>query len=104
MNTFSKNIEPNFQILWLHYLAGMGSTLYRDCYGSFALYWHYSKSTQIDFINIKVEYILKANDIWKKSRKSCKTGVTLVISTFTVVSRWYHDLLLLPVEEQYLDI
>ena len=31
--------------------------------------------------NTKVENMLKANDIWKKTRKACKTGVLHV--TFT---------------------
>ena len=33
--------------------------------------------------NTKVEHMLKANDIWKKSRIACNTGVIHVIEIFT---------------------
>ena len=46
--------------------------------------------------------MLKANDIWKKSRIACNTGVIHVIEIFSC--RVLHLLLLLlPVDEQYLN-
>ena len=49
-----------------------------------------SVSTPFDFYQHPMGNMLKANDIRKKSRKACNTGVI-------------HILLLLPVEEQYLN-
>ena len=45
--------------------------------------------------------MLKANDIWKKSRIACNTGVILKFSQSCHVLHLL--LLLLPVEEQYLN-
>ena len=42
------------------------------------LKFQFSLSINLTSTNTKVENILKANDIWKKSRKACKTGVKAV--------------------------
>ena len=42
-----------------------------------------SISINLSSTNTKVEKMLKAKDIWKKSKKAHKTGVIHVISIFT---------------------
>ena len=45
--------------------------------------FHFQFPLNLISTNTKVENMLKANDIWKKSRKPCKIGVIHVISIFT---------------------
>ena len=51
--------------------------------GKLKFSFHFKIPLNFTSTSIKVENMLKANDIRKKSRKACETGVILVISTFT---------------------
>ena len=57
--------------------------LYFGPMGKLKFQFSLSVSTQFDLYSTKVGNMLKANDIWKKTRKARKTGVIHVILIFT---------------------
>ena len=65
-------------------IRNYGSTFYiRICYGHFALFWPEISVSDFYQHHQIGEDVESYNDIRKKSRKACKTGVILVISIFT---------------------